>query len=278
MTQVASQRLWHVDPDDPRAPPTHVWELMTDAERQMVLNELPSEFPVSEAHPPEGDFHDEESSRLKRGLRRFFGGGGSSRRVYVAGNLPVYYPGEPMFSPDLIAVADVSPHLRPGWVKSAEGKGVDLALELIWSGRRRKDLADNVEKYARLEIPEYFVFDMPRRLLLGYRLEPGAHEYAPLDMRAGVLQSHQLGLGIMVEGDKLRFLWATAPIPDPDELIVRLEKTADAGMTRIRELEAAVEAEQRAREAEQRAREAEQRAREKAEARLRELGIDPTTL
>ena len=32
-----------------------------------------------------------------------------------------------------------------------EGKGLDFALELIWSGRRRKDLADNVDKYARLQ-------------------------------------------------------------------------------------------------------------------------------
>jgi Uma2 family endonuclease len=242
---------------------------MTENERKAVLDALPSEFPATEAHPPEGDFHDEEGSRLKRGLRRFFGGG--PRSVYVAGDLPIYYPGEAMFSPDLIAVTDVPTHFRNSWVKSAEGKGIDVALELIWSGKRRKDLADNVDKYAHLEIPEYFVFDMPRRLLLGYRLEPGALEYTPLEMHAGVLQSQQLGLGVMVEGEKLRFLSVTAPIPDPDELIARLERTTDVSVARIRELEAAFEAEQKAREAEQ-------RAREKAEAKLRELGIDPETL
>jgi Uma2 family endonuclease len=276
MTQSSAPHCWQIDPDDPRAPPTHIWDAMTDSERKAVLDALPSEFPVSEAHPPEGDFHDEEGSRLKRGLRRFFGGG--PRSIYIAGNLPIYYPGEPMFSPDLIAVTDVPTHFRSSWVKSAEGKGVDFALELIWSGKRRKDLADNVDKYARLEVPEYFVFDMPRRLLLGYRLDPGALEYAALEMRAGVLQSQQLGLGITVEGDKLRFLSVTAPIPDPDELIARLERTADFGLARLRELEAAFEAEQKAREAEQKAREAEQKARERAEAKLRELGIDPETL
>lgn len=242
---------------------------MSEAERAALLDALPSEFPASEASPPEGDFHDEEGSRLKRALRRFFGSG--PRPVYVAGDLPVYYPAERMFAPDLIAVVGVSPHFRKSWVKDTEGRGLDFALELIWSGRRRKDLADNVDKYARLEIPEYFVFDMPRRLLIGYRLAEGAHEYEPLDMRGGVLTSNALGLGLTVEGDKLRFLAGTAPIPDPDELITRLESTVDASLDRLRELEAALEKEQKAREAEQ-------KARERVEAKLRELGIDPDDL
>lgn len=67
-----------------------------------------------------------------------------------------------------------------------------------------------------------------------------------------------------MEGENLRFLWATAPIADPDELISRLERTADFSVARIRELEAAFEAEQKA--------------RERAEAKLRELGIDPKDL
>ncbi|MBN1607602.1 MAG: Uma2 family endonuclease [Polyangiaceae bacterium] len=277
MVQPIPSPLWVVSLDDPRAPPTDVWNAMSDAERQAVLDALPSEFPAVEAHPPEGDFHDEEGSRLKRGLRRVFGSG--PRQVYVAGDLPVYYPGEAMFSPDLIAVVGVSPHFRKGWVKDAEGgRGLDFALELIWSGSRRKDLADNVTKYARLRIPEYFVFDMPRRLLLGYRLQEGAAEYTPLEPRAGVLELATLGLGLMVEGEKLRFLAATAPIPDPDELIARLERTTDGSLARIRELEAALDAEQKAREAEQKAREAEHKARERAEAKLRELGIDPDQL
>lgn len=275
MTQAADLR-WDVDEDDPRAPPTELWEAMSVEQRQAVLDALPSEFPATEASPPEGDFHDEEGSRLKRGLRRFFGDG--PRQVYVAGDLPVYYPDEPMFSPDLIAVVDVEPHFRNSWVKDHEGKGLDFALELIWSGRRRKDLADNVDKYARLRIPEYFVFDMPRRMLLGYRLEEGANEYAPVDMRAGQFHSTTLDLHLMVEGSKLRFLSGTAAIPDPDELITRLETTVDTSLERVRDLEARLHAEQKAREAEQKAREAEQKAREAAEAKLRELGIDPKDL
>ena len=38
----------------------------------------------------------------REALRRWFRRGG--RRIYIAGTLPIYYPGERMFSPDLIAV------------------------------------------------------------------------------------------------------------------------------------------------------------------------------
>jgi hypothetical protein len=48
---------WIVDPDDPRAPPQDIWDRMTAEERQRVVETLPSEFDVSEASPPEGDFH-----------------------------------------------------------------------------------------------------------------------------------------------------------------------------------------------------------------------------
>jgi hypothetical protein len=263
---------WKLDPDDPRAPSEAAWAAMSETERASVVAALPSDFEPSEAMPPEGDFHDEEASRLKRSLRRFFGGAG--RRVYVAGNLPVYYPGERMFAPDLFAVVDVDPHLRPSWVVSAEGKGLDVALEIIWAGSRRKDLVENLERYARLGIAEYFVFDLPRLTLFGYRLSGG--RYQPLAMHAGRLPCQALGLELGIEGDKVRFYHSTAAIPDVDEVIERLESTVDRAVGRTLELEQqlqdaqqAREAEQQAREAEQRAREAEQQARE-AEQRARE--------
>jgi hypothetical protein len=33
--------LWRLDPDDPRAPSREVWERMSEAERQRVVDELP---------------------------------------------------------------------------------------------------------------------------------------------------------------------------------------------------------------------------------------------
>ena len=82
--------------------------------------------------------------------------------MYLACELPVYYPGERMFAPDVIAVMDVEPHSRMRWVVSAEGKGLDFALEVHVAGERRKDLERNVERFARLGIREYFLFDRGR--------------------------------------------------------------------------------------------------------------------
>lgn len=48
---------WTVDPDDPRAPPSEIWDRLTPSQREDVVENLPSEFPPDEANPPEGDEH-----------------------------------------------------------------------------------------------------------------------------------------------------------------------------------------------------------------------------
>lgn len=65
--------------------------------------------------------------------------------MYVGANMAIYYPGEPMFSPDLFAVLDVPDHDRDSWVVSQERRGLDL--EVVVAGKRRKDLHDNVSRY-----------------------------------------------------------------------------------------------------------------------------------
>lgn len=42
-----------------------------------------------------------------------------------------------MFSSDVMAVLDVAAHPRPSRIVSKEGKGLDLAIEVIVLGRRR---------------------------------------------------------------------------------------------------------------------------------------------
>ena len=190
-----SQRVprYVLDEDDPRAPSEEQWAAMSSAERARVVADLPSEFPLSEAAPPEGDPHFDAVVAVRDVLRGFFGRTG--RRIYVANDLPVYYPAERMFAPDVMAVVDVSTHAREHWTVSAEGKGLDVALEILWSGRRAKDLKENVERYARLGIPEYFVFDRKRLRLHGHRLaEPSARSYVPVLPQGGRLRSDVLGL------------------------------------------------------------------------------------
>jgi Uma2 family endonuclease len=243
-----------MDPDDPRAPSQEVWDRMSERERQLVVDSLPSEFPPSEGHPPEGDQHTEAVYEARTALRRFFGKLG--RSIYVGTNLPVYYPGCSMFSPDVMAVLDVPTHSRSSWIVSKEGKGLDLALEVVVLGARRKDLKRNVEEYARLGIREYFVFDRPRLQLTGYRLREGGQSYQPIVPQRGRLASEVLGLELRVEAERLRFYVADAELPAADDLIAKLEGFVG-------------DLEQRALAAEERAEEEAKRA-EAAEARLRE--------
>ncbi|WNG50125.1 Uma2 family endonuclease [Archangium minus] len=236
---------YRVDPDDPRAPPQEVWDRLTPEERAHVIASLPSEFPVSEANPPEGDAHFEAKVRAREVLGGFFSRVG--RKVYLACELPVYYPGERMFAPDVIAVMDVEPHSRMRWVVSAEGKGLDFALEIHVAGERRKDLERNVERFARLGIREYFLFDRGRLKLTGWRLVgEGRRVYQPIVPQQGFYTSEVLGLELQLEGERLRFYLGRAPLPESEEMIATLERmVGEAEAHRTEEAQVRAELEQR---------------------------------
>jgi hypothetical protein len=262
MSVRAPAALWIVDPEDPRAPPADIWEKMSPAERRRVVDSLPSELSSEAMPPPEGDAH----FNAKVGARHVLGGffARTGRRVYVASELPVYYPGEKMFAPDVIAVLDVEVRERQKWTVLDEGKGVDFALEVIVSGNRRKDLEVNVERYARLGIPEYFVFDRGRLAVRGYRLPPsGPRVYKPILAQGGMYSSHVLGLDLRVEGTRLRFYHGNAVLLDAEEVIGSLQRMVDDVEERM------LAAEKRAEE-EARLREEEARLREEAEQKLAE--------
>lgn len=266
---------YRIDPDDPRAPPQEVWERLSAEERARIVDRLPSEFPVSEAMPPEGDPHFDAKVRAREVLDGFFARIG--RKVYLGSELPVYYPGESMFSPDLIAVMDVETHSRMRWVVSAEGKGVELALEIHVAGERRKDLERNVERFARLGIREYFLFDRGRLRLMGWRLDEERRVYRPIVPQHAFYTSEVLGLQLQLEGERLRFYVGGAVLPEAEELISTLERMVQAAEehrseeARLREEEARLREEEvhRREQAEQRLAE-EERRREQAERKLSE--------
>src|SRR5271155_5556399 len=110
------------DPADPRAPSEAQWAAMTPAERARVVSMLPNEVPW-ELNPSEGDWHQDVKIEARQILRDFFHRSG--RRIYVSSEIAVFYPGEPRFSPDLLAVLDVDPHQRTKWAVAQEGKGLD---------------------------------------------------------------------------------------------------------------------------------------------------------
>lgn len=132
--QVPSGPLF--DPADPRAPTQDVWDAMTPEARAQLVAALPHTMP-DHLFMPEGDRHSGMKITTQDVLRRYFGGIG--RRVYVSGELNVYYPGERILAPDVIAVLDVETHERDRWVVAPEGRGLDFALEVHHRGDRGKD-------------------------------------------------------------------------------------------------------------------------------------------
>ena len=275
-----------IDPLDPRAPSQDIWEQLTESERQAVVDSLPSEVP--RALPPEGDGHRIPKSRALEALGEFYRR--LRRRVYLSAELPVYYPDEPMFAPDLLAVVDVGMQERQSWVTQHEGKGLDFVLEINVSGNRKKDFEDNVVRYAKLQIPEYFAFDVPRSRLVGWRLESErALTYEPIVPQGGRWPSRVLDLDLSLEGGQLRFYHGNAPLLDARELIHRLSALVDEALQRAEEEARRAEkesrraeeesrrAEEESRRAEEESRRAEEESRraERLATRLRQLGIEP---
>jgi hypothetical protein len=230
-----------------------------------LIESLPSEW--EDALPPEGDRHWNPKVSARKTLERYFARTG--RSVYVGSELPIYYPAERVFAPDVFAVLDVSRHERDRWVVSAERKGLDFVLEIFLSGDRKKDHEGNAERYARLGIPEYFLFDRGRLRLWSFRLAgPNASTYTPILPQGGHFHVATLGLELAIVGDRLRFYAGDGELPDAEELIERLERAVDGLQTRAEE--EARRAEEEARRAEEEARRAEEetRLRRDAEASL----------
>ncbi|MCY1082547.1 Uma2 family endonuclease [Archangium lansingense] len=261
----------------PRAPTQEEWEAMGQEERDRVVDSLPGEVTWDEMAMPEGDRHFQGKVQAMDALRGYFKR--QERKVYLGAELPIYYPGERRFAPDLLAVLDAEPYPRQKWVVSAEGKGLDWVMEVHVGGDRKKDAEYNVQRYARLGIPEYFIYDRARQRLEAYRLaSPEAHTYVPMEQRQGRYVSRVLGLELQVEGDRLRFWTGTALLMESDELIARLEELLHGVQHRAEEDSRQLQDEVHRREQETRLRlEAEKhlveetRRREEAERRLKEL-------
>jgi Uma2 family endonuclease len=250
----------------PMAPSTQEWEALSPAERAEVATALPGEVTDAEMSPPEGDLHFRAKTGALGALRGYFAQ--QRRRIYLAAELPIYYPAEPRFAPDLLAVLDADDVARNRWVVSAEGKGLDWVLEVHVGGDRKKDAELNVARYARLGIPEYFLYDRARNQLAAYRLaSPDAKVYTAILPNHGLYESRVLGLEIQVEQDRLRFYAGTALLLESEEFIARLQTMCDDAQRRAAEEAQRREEADRLREEEARLREEETRLREQAEQR-----------
>ena len=260
----------------PRAPRAGDWEAMTPEGRARLIEALPASMTESELSPPEGDDHLMAKFQAHDELTRFFRGSG--QRAYVGMELTVYYPDEPRCAPDLMVVFDVEDHRRQKWVVSAEGKGLDFVLEVHVGGSRKKDTVRNVVFYAHLGIPEYFILDCRRQLLLAYRLPENGGEYERIVPQYGRYSSRVLGLDLLLVGGRLTFHQGATQVLGTATLLEQVQGVCDDLVRRRGEDEQALqeetrlrEEETRLREEETRLREEETRRREAAERRIAEL-------
>src|SRR5258705_11515498 len=182
----------------PTAPTAEAWRAMTPAQRERVLLEILDALSDPSMVMSEGRPHKRAKSQAVDTLGLHFRSTG--RVIYIAEEMAVLYPGEKPFSPDVLAVLDVpqpEDDPRMAWVVVDEGKGLDLVLEVLHHGDRRKDLVDNVERYAHLRIPEYFIYDRLQQQIHGYRLPGlGATRHQRIVPQFGRYSSTVLGLDL----------------------------------------------------------------------------------
>jgi Uma2 family endonuclease len=258
----------------PHAPSAEVWLAWSPAKREAFLEEARAALLAEARLSPEGRPHQAAKARARDALLRWFSTQG--RHIYLGSEEMVIHPLGEAFCPDLFAVLDVpdpGPDAdRTAWVVAEEKRGVDLVLEVLYRGDRRKDLVDNVTFYAALGIREYFVYDIPRQAVYGWRLpEGGPRRYQSIPREVDTLASAVLGLELTAAGGRLRFRAGSAELPEVQELLERANRLLDRQVSRAEAEGARVEeAERRAAEAEARAA-AETEARIAAEARIAEL-------
>ncbi len=257
----------------PTAPTAEEWAALSPEEREATVARLhamavPDELIEAMS---EGDDHLDAKISVRETLRTYFSKSG--RRIYIAAELPVFYPGQPVFAPDVLAVRDAEQRSRRSWFVSAEGKGLDLVMEVIASGDRKKDLVHNVERYASLGIAEYFVLDLHRGALHGHHLAGSGRgaRYERLVPQAGLFTSEVLGLELGLVGGQLRFYQGSAMLLTAEDLAAKLGRMVDELVVKHEEERSGREQEQARREQEQARREQEQARREQEQARSDQL-------
>lgn len=204
------------------------------------------QYPESDGKPmAETELHQDWMIRLRDIVRLRYHG----QRVYVAGNLLVYYQqGDPRRSvaPDLFVVLDCDPGRRRTFKIWEEGKTPDMVIEVTSESTRREDEVTKPQVYARMGVPEYFLYDPTSDYLnpplQGFRLGRGKYKRIQPDT-SGALACERLGLLLRLEESQLQLYDGSTGRPLPTAV-----EAAEAGRMAAETARAA--AEQRAAELE----------------------------
>jgi Uma2 family endonuclease len=165
-------------------------------------------YPESDGRPMgETDLHRDAMVRHIELLRHYYHG----QQVYVSGDLLVYYEqGNPkkFVVPDTFVVKGIDPGQRRVYKTWVERKAPDVVIETTSRKTKRKDTVYKPDLYARLRIPEYFLFDPTQDYLdpplQGYRMVSEAYASIAPDGE-GALVSEVLALRLQIEQQKLAF-------------------------------------------------------------------------
>ena len=147
--------------------------------------------------------------------------------------------------PDLLVAFDVDPDIykaNNGYIVSEQGKPPDFVLEVASPSTAAQDTGPKREDYARMGIPEYWLFDETGEhhgtRLAGWRLTNG--EYVAIEIEEspdGSLRGYSPALNLYLrwESGELAFYdpATNRPIPTYEDQQAR----ADSAEARIRELE-----------------------------------------
>src|SRR5215467_554686 len=144
-------------------------------------------------------------------LRAYFQGRDD---VYVAGDLFLYYEeGNPsaVVAPDVFVVLGAPKRDRASYMLWREPKAPDFVLEITSQSTRAQDQGTKRERYALLEVQEYFLYDPTHDYLepplQGLRLVGNAYQPIPATIAPEgtlVLRSDVLGLELRLEEETLR--------------------------------------------------------------------------
>lgn len=167
-----------------------------------VLKFTTVNYPESDGKPMgETDEHIDETIRLRELLKRYYAG----QSVYVSGNLLVFYKqgdAKKFIVPDVFMVKEIDPGKRRIYRIWLERKPPSAIIEVTSRKTKKKDTVTKPALYRRLQVPEYFLFDLTRDYLdpplQGYRLIGKRYERIAADAE-GALVSEQLGLRLQAE-------------------------------------------------------------------------------
>jgi Uma2 family endonuclease len=190
---------------------------------------------------------------------------------FAAGNLTIYYSltqskSQDFRGPDFFVVLDTDNTPRKSWtIWEESGKYPNIIIELLSDSTAKCDRTLKKEIYQdTFRTPDYFWFSPDTLEFVGFSLTQG--QYAPLDPNdQGHLWSSQLQLYLGIHDHKLRFF-------SPEGTLIPTPQEAAQAATIL-----AQQAQATAQQAQATAQQAQIQIDIMA-AKLRELGIDPTTL